>query len=226
MPLVAHHDAQARIEKRQLAQAAFENREIILDLGEGAAARLERHFRALRLVRRTHHNQWRHRIAMLETDEMFQPAAPDAHFHPFGQRVHHRGAHAVQAAGNLVGVLVELAAGMQPRQHDFGCRHALFGMHVGGDAAAVVAHRHRAVAVQHHGAGGGETGLRLVDGVVDDLERHVMQAGAVIGVADVHAGALAHRVEALAHRDRRGLVVLRDGVSVGRRRSGVGHAEV
>ena len=40
-------------------------------------------------------------------------------------------------------------------------------------------------------------GQRLVDGVVDDLEHHVVQTGAVIGVADVHAGALAHRIEAL-----------------------------
>ena len=40
-------------------------------------------------------------------------------------------------------------------------------------------------------------GERLVDGVVDDLEHHVVQAGAVIGVADVHAGALADGLEAL-----------------------------
>ena len=40
-------------------------------------------------------------------------------------------------------------------------------------------------------------GQRLVDGVVDDLENHVVQAGAVIGVADVHAGPFAHRVKTL-----------------------------
>ena len=44
-------------------------------------------------------------------------------------------------------------------------------------------------------------GQRLVDGVVDDLEHHVVQAGAVIGIADVHAGALAHRIQALQHLD-------------------------
>ena len=43
---------------------------------------------------------------------------------------------------------------------------------------------------------GGVAGLRLVDRVVDDLEGHVVQAGAVIGVADVHARPLAHGVEA------------------------------
>ena len=44
---------------------------------------------------------------------------------------------------------------------------------------------------------GAVTRQRFVDGVVDDLEDHVVQAGAVIGVADVHAGALSDRVEAL-----------------------------
>ena len=49
---------------------------------------------------------------------------------------------------------------------------------------------------------GGVAGERLVDGVVDDLVHHVMQAGAVIGVADIHARPLAHGVEALEDLDR------------------------
>ena len=44
-----------------------------------------------------------------------------------------------------------------------------------------------------------------------DLEHHVVQAGPVIGVADIHAGALAHRVEAAQHLDRIGAVGLRLG---------------
>ncbi len=36
----------------------------------------------------------------------------------------------------------------------------------------------------------------LVDGVVDDLEHHVVQTGPVIGVADVHSGAFSDGVEA------------------------------
>ena len=39
-------------------------------------------------------------------------------------------------------------------------------------------------------------GQRFVDRVVHHLEHHVVQAGAVGGVADVHAGALAHRFKA------------------------------
>ena len=47
----------------------------------------------------------------------------------------------------------------------------------------------------------GVAGERLVDGVVDHLVDHVVQARAVVGVADIHARALAHRIEALEDLD-------------------------
>ena len=71
-----------------------------------------------------------------------------------------------------------------------------------GNAAAVVAHRHRAVRIERDVDFGGVAGQRLVDGVVDDLVDHVVQAGAVVGVADVHARPLAHGIEALEDLDR------------------------
>ena len=49
-------------------------------------------------------------------------------------------------------------------------------------------------------------GERLVDRVVDDLVDHVMQAGAVIGVADIHARPLAHGIEPAQHLDGGGIV--------------------
>ncbi len=49
---------------------------------------------------------------------------------------------------------------------------------------------------------GGVARERFVDRVVDDLVDHVVQAGAVIGVADIHARPLAHGIEALQHPDR------------------------
>jgi hypothetical protein len=45
-------------------------------------------------------------------------------------------------------------------------------------------------------------GQCLVDRVVDHFVDHVVQAGAVIGVADIHAGPLAHGVKALEDLDR------------------------
>ena len=62
--------------------------------------------------------------------------------------------------------------------------------------------RARAVGVERHRHLVGMAGQRLVDGVVDDLVDHVVQAGAVVGVADIHARPLAHGVEALEDLDR------------------------
>ena len=49
-------------------------------------------------------------------------------------------------------------------------------------------------------------GQRLVDGVVDHLIDHVMQARAVVGVADIHAGPLADGVQPLQNLDGIGAV--------------------
>jgi hypothetical protein len=40
-------------------------------------------------------------------------------------------------------------------------------------------------------------GKRLVNRVIDNLEDHVMETGAIVGISDVHAGSLTDRVEAL-----------------------------
>ncbi len=53
-----------------------------------------------------------------------------------------------------------------------------------------------------------EPGERLVDRVVDHLEHHVVQPRAVGGVADVHARALAHRLQALQDLDGIGTVLV------------------
>jgi hypothetical protein len=37
---------------------------------------------------------------------------------------------------------------------------------------------------------------RFVDRVVDDLENHVVQAGAIIGIADVHSGPFSNSLQA------------------------------
>jgi hypothetical protein len=78
------------------------------------------------------------RVAVLEADEVLPPVAPDADFHEFGQRVDDRRADAVQAARDLVGVLVELAAGVQAGQHDLGRADALLRVDVDRDAAPVI----------------------------------------------------------------------------------------
>jgi hypothetical protein len=70
-------------------------------------------------------------------------------------------------------------------------------MDAGGNAAPVVFDRDRAIGVQFDQHQVAMPGQSLVDGVVRHLEHHVVQARAVVGIADVHAGALAHRVRPL-----------------------------
>ncbi len=51
-------------------------------------------------------------------------------------------------------------------------------------------------------------GQGLVDGVVHHLEHHVVQAGAIGSVTDVHAGTFAHRFQAFELLDAGFVVVL------------------
>ena len=99
----------------------------------------------------------------------------------------------MQAARHLVAVVVELAAGVQDRQHDLRRRLAA-GVLIDRDAAAVVDDRHRPVDVNRDVDLIAEPGERFVDRVVDDLVDEVMQAGGP-GRADVHRRPLADRLE-------------------------------
>ena len=148
----------------------------------------------------------RHRVAVGEFDVVFEPVAPDRQLQHGRQRVDHRDADAVQAAGHLVGVLVEFPAGVQLGHDDLGRRDLLLLVDAGRHAATVVGDGAGAVGVQRHRDQLGVAGERLVDGVVDDLVNHVMQARAVVGVADIHARAFAHGVETAQNLDRIGVI--------------------
>ena len=134
--------------------------------------------------------------------------APDLQVERLRQRVHDRHADAVQAARDLVAVVVELAAGVQHRQHDFGRRPAALVL-IDRNAAAVVDDGDRVVDVDRDVDLVAVAGQRLVDRVVDDLVDEVVQARRA-GRADVHRRPLAHRLEAFEDLDLVGAVVVRD----------------
>jgi hypothetical protein len=113
----------------------------------------------------------------------------------------------VQTARHLVAVVVELAAGVQHRQHDLGCRLSAL-MPIDGDAAPVVDDRDRIVDVDRDVDLVAEAGQRLVDGVVDDFVDEMMQSRHT-GRTDVHRRPLAHRLEAFENLDLVGAVVVR-----------------
>ena len=91
---------------------------------------------------------------------------------------------------------------MQLGHDDFRSRHALAGVNVGRNATAIVRDGDRTVGVEGHGDDVGMSGQRLVDRIVDDLVDHVMQAGTVIGITDIHARTLANGIQPLEHLDR------------------------
>ena len=82
----------------------------------------------------------------------------------------------------------------------------VFGSMSTGMPRARVAHLDAVVGVQDDLDVAAVTGERLVDGVVDDLPEAVHEAAGV-GRADVHARALAHRLEALEHGEVPGRIV-------------------
>ena len=124
---------------------------------------------------------------------------PDAKLQPRRQRVDHGDADTVEAARDFVAVLVELASGVELRHHDLGggTLQLVVFLDVGGNSPPVVDDGYRIVGVDDDLDVVAESGERFVDRVVQHLEHHVVQAGAVGRVSDVHAGALAHGLEAL-----------------------------
>ena len=112
------------------------------------------------------------------------------------ERVHDRNADAVQAARDLVGVVVEFSASVQHGHDDLGCRTPFFAVDIGRNAPAIVLDGDRFVGVNRHDDAVAVPRQGLVDRVIHDLENHVVEAGPVVGVADVHAGPFADGLEA------------------------------
>ena len=111
----------------------------------------------------------------------------------------------MEAAGNLVGVLVELAAGVQLGQGDFsgGALGLMLVVHLdaGWDAPAVVDDADGVVDMDGDGDVVTVAGQGFVDGVIHHFEDQVVQAGAVGSIANVHARALADCLQALEDLD-------------------------
>ena len=112
----------------------------------------------------------------------------------------------MQTAGDLVGILVELTAGMELGHDDLGGGNPFLGMDIHRNAAPVIGNRGRSVRVQGDRHQIAMPGQRLVDGVVHHLVDHVVQARAVVGVTDIHARPLPDRIKAAQDLDRLGAI--------------------
>ena len=219
---VAQPNRHAGVQKRQFAQLLGQRLVLELDVGEGLRGRLEVALGAPRVGFSDHRER---AVGNAVPIGLLVDVAVAAHGEPehLRERVDHRGADAVQAARHLVGTAVELAPGVQGGEDHFGGGLAFFVVDVHRHAAAVVAHGDGFARVDDDVDLVAMAAQGFVDGVVDEFLHHVMQASAVVGVADVHARALAHGVEAAQHLDASGVVCR---IRVGAGFFVVGHRQV
>ena len=131
----------------------------------------------------------------------------DLDLQPLAQGVYHAGAYAVQTAGNLVAAAAKLAAGVEDSEDDLQSGTAGLGLDVHGDAAAVVGDGDGVAGIDGHGDIGAVARQGLVDGVIHNFVHQVMKSR-LTGRADVHARALAHRLQALQNLDLRAAVLV------------------
>ena len=198
--LVGEVDPQALGQERHLAEALGERVALVVDRLEDLEVGHELDARAGAVGLRALLQLALGRAALVGLGPLVA-LAPHGQLELLRQRVDHRDADAVEAAGDLVAPAVaELAAGVQHREHDLGRRALLLLVHLDGDAAAVVGDRDGVVGMDGDLDLVALAGQRLVDGVVHDLVDQVMEP-ADARRADVHARALAHRLEALEDGD-------------------------
>ena len=209
--LVLHLDRDAGDEESEFAHAAHER--VVLELlggDEDLRIRMEGDLRAGALRLADDLDGLRD-FATAELHLVDLAFAADFRDEAVGEGVDALRADAVQAAGHLVGALVELAAGVKIGEHELERRHLFFRVHRDGDAAAVVLDGERAVRMDLDLDALAITGERFVDRVVDDLIHAVMEAG-LVRIADIHTGSFAHGLEALEAFDIRGAVALVAGM--------------
>ena len=92
---------------------------------------------------------------------------------------------------------------MQFRHHHFGCGSFffVFRMNVRRNAAAIVRYADRIIRMDDDGNFVAMPGQCLINCVINNLENHVVQAGAVAGVSDIHAGTFAYSFKSLENFD-------------------------
>ena len=204
-PLVHERDPQSAGEEGRLTQTLLDDVELevqrLEDVGVG-----EEGDRGPGLLRRGALRQRRLRRAALVVLRPDVTVAADLDVEALRQRVDHRHADAVQAARHLVpGAVAELPARVQHREHDLDGGALLLRHHGDRDAAPVVGDADGVVGVDHDLDGVAAAGHRLVHRVVHHLVDEMVQTPGA-GRADVHAGALADRLEPLEHGDVLGVI--------------------
>ena len=197
--LILDRDAKARVQKRLLTHAGVQGFVGVFQLLEHLGVGLEGDSRA-RVVGRADDRHLLRDLAAGEFHLVDAAVFVDLHRQPFGQRVDDARADAVQTAGNFVSAAAELAARVQHGIDDLERGTARLRLNVDRNAAAVIHNSDGVALVDRHLNFRAVARERFVDGVIHNFVDEVMQA-AHRRRADVHARALAHRLQPLEHLD-------------------------
>ena len=192
--LVIESDLQAFIEEGELAKTLGERVEAKCGRGENRRVGMKRDFCA-GLARLAGDLELRSGNALFVGLLPDFAIAMNFEIEPVGERVDDGNADAVKAAGNFVGIAVEFPASMEDGHHHFGGGLFLGGVHVDGNAAAIVDDGYGIIFVDGDVDFVAEPGQRFVDGIVDDFPDEMMQAE-IAGGTDVHRGTLANGFDA------------------------------
>ena len=190
---VGERDLQALVEKGQFAQALRQGVEAVDGFVEDGGVGMKRDFGA-GFAGLAGLLQLGGGLAFFVGLFPHRAIARNFQLEPVGKRVDDGNADAVQAAGNFVGVAVEFSAGVQHGEHHFGGGTLFGGVHVHGNAAAIVDDGDGIVRVHGDVDFVGVAGHGFVDGIVDDFPDQVVQAH-LAGRADVHGGTQTHGFE-------------------------------
>ena len=196
-PLIREIDGQTLVEEGHLAQALLDGVEVIIGGLEDIRVSPESD-RAATLLGG---------LALLDTAgdgivvglEPLVAVAADIGLQSGGQCVDNRDTHPVQTTRDLVGALLELAAGVQHGHHHVDGRNAGL-MHRHRDTATVIGDFYTAVVEKPDVNLVGEARHGLVDGVVDHLPDQMVQTASACR-PDVHTGTFTNGLEPLEDLD-------------------------
>ena len=107
----------------------------------------------------------------------------------------------MQTAGNLVAVLIKLAAGMKLGHHNFSSTPLwlvlIVILNTGWYATAIINNRNRVIRVNNYRNFRAITRQGLVNRVIENLKNQMVQTCSVGGVSDVHAWTFTNSFETL-----------------------------
>ena len=143
MPGTRESDLQALIQVGDLFEVGDQQLKIVFDDREYLRIGLERHRGAVFICLLALH-QPSARFSTFVFLAVRPALAADLGTQFLGQGIHHRAAHTVETAGDLVSATAKLTPGMQRGHHRFQGALARLGVFVDGDTTAVVGHRYPA----------------------------------------------------------------------------------